>query len=246
MRKDTPGTFLVNELVKNGWTVLATDLDPGSRKDLMKKERVFRTDLEYMSIDLPGVTFIPADLTKKETLVPLFEQGMDFDAIFHPASLYDYFAEIDILRKINVGGLQNFLEVIIEHYDQTGQEIPHFLHWSTCGVYGQPNYKKNAKGDIEPADETAPYDPPNAYSISKREQELKLKEIAAEHNIKYTIIRPAPIFGPYQTYGMFHIFYLVNKLGVMPIPHIVPRSKRLMMPAIHVEDLVRAAVFLAE
>ena len=85
----------------------------------------------------------------------------------------------------------------------------------------------------------------NAYSISKREQELKLKEIAAEHNIKYTIIRPAPIFGPYQTYGMFHIFYLVNKLGVMPIPHIVPRSKRLMMPAIHVEDLVPAAVFLA-
>jgi hypothetical protein len=65
---------------------------------------------------LPGVEFIAADLTKKETLYPLFDHDFEFDAIFHPASLYDYFAELDLLRKINVRGIENLLEVMVDHY----------------------------------------------------------------------------------------------------------------------------------
>ncbi|MHA1821112.1 MAG: NAD-dependent epimerase/dehydratase family protein, partial [Promethearchaeota archaeon] len=245
------GTFLVNLLVKKGWKVVAMDLDPNRRKNIMKKETVFSNKFKYMSIDLPGVTFIPADLTDKESLRKLFTpENRDYDVIFHPASLYDYFAELDILMKINVDGLKNLLEVIEEAYkekaEQEGGEVklPRFIHWSTCGVYGEPKYKKDEKGFPIPADEDTDYDPPNNYSISKREQELALKEFAKRTNLPYTIIRPAPIYGPHQTYGAFHIFYTVNKVGHMVLPIIFPKRKKLMMPMIHIEDLVEAAFFL--
>ena len=239
------GSFLVNELIKNDWHVVATDLDPVERKKLMQKEQVFKKDLQYLSIDLPEVEFIPSDLTKKETLYHLFDHDFEFNAIFHPASLYDYFAEIDLLRKINVGGIENLLEVMVDHYVNNGKVVPHFLHWSTCGVYGEPKYKKDAKGFILPADETTGFDPPNNYSLSKQGQEFKLKMYAEKYNLDYTIIRPAPIMGEFQQYGMYHIFYMSYLIGTMPLPHIFPAQKKLMMPMIHVEDSARAAVFLA-
>ncbi|MCP4764289.1 MAG: NAD(P)-dependent oxidoreductase [archaeon] len=235
------GSFLVNLLIDEGWTVVATDLEPKTRKDLMKKETVFSDKYKYMSIEHEGVTFIAANLIEKESLKALFKEEKDYDVIFHPASLYDYFAELELLRKINVGGLQNFLEVIHETY---GDDMPRFIHWSTCGVYGEPEYEKNSKGFVLPSDETAPYAPPNNYSISKMEQEIVLKEFSDQHPLKWTIIRPAPIYGPYQTYGAFHIFKMVQKMGHMVLPIIFPKNKKLMMPMIHVEDLVSAALFL--
>ncbi len=243
------GSFLVHELINNGWEVVATDLKMESRSKVMTKEGVFSSSFDRLSIDLEGVTFVAADLTDKESLKALFSDELvkdqDYDVIFHPASLYDYFAKLDILRKINVEGLRNFLEVIKEHHDQKGTDLPHFLHWSTCGVYGQPKYEKTDEGYFIPADEEAPYDPPNNYSISKKEQEILLKKFGKENDLNYTILRSAPIYGPYQTYGMFHIYYMSYLIGSMPLPHIMPRKRALMMPMIHVEDLVRAAVFLA-
>lgn len=240
------GTFLVKVLVDKGWTVVATDLDSSRRKQIMNKETVFSNNLKYMNIDLPGVTFIAADLTIKESLKALFtEELRDYDVIFHPASLYDYFAELDILRKINVEGLRNFLEIIENTYGEQTKNI-RFIHWSTCGVYGQPKYKKNAKGFPLPADETEGYDPPNNYSISKMEQEKVLIDFSKRTGLKYSIIRPEPIYGPFQTYGMFHIYYLAHKMGSMPLPIIYPAKKKLMMPMVHVEDLVNAAIFIAD
>jgi nucleoside-diphosphate-sugar epimerase len=236
------GSFLVNLLADKGWDVVATDLESSRRKQLMKKETVFNENFKYMSIDRPGVKFIAADLTDKESLKALFTPELKgYDVIFHPASLYDYFAELDILRKINVGGLNNLLEVMYETY---GDKMPRFIHWSTCGVYGEPEYKTNSKGYIQPAHEDAPYDPPNNYSISKKEQELALKSFSEKHPLDWTIIRPAPIYGPYQTYGAFHIFIMLHNLGHMVLPLVFPKKHKLMMPMVHVEDLVNAALFL--
>lgn len=250
--KGHTGSFLVKHLLAKGYKVVATDLPPRERKDLMTKETVFK-QFEYMDVEKMGnpgdVTFIPTDLTQKESLKVLFSEkaanGGQYSVIFHPASLYDYFAELDILRKINVGGLTNFLEVISEHYEKTKLPTPHLIHWSTCGVYGQPVYQRTKDGYAIPADETAPFDPPNNYSVSKKEQEELLNEYCPKHNIPYTIIRSAPIYGPYQTYGAFHIYYMVKKLGWMPLPCLRPLRDSLMMPMVHVEDLVEAAIFLA-
>ncbi|MHA1294677.1 MAG: NAD-dependent epimerase/dehydratase family protein [Promethearchaeota archaeon] len=244
--KGHTGTFLVKILLEKekDCKIVATDLPTDTRKELMTKETLFSKDLGYMLeiLDDPRVEFIPADLTKPETLKALFKDRK-YDVIFHPASLYDYFAKLDILRKINVEGTRNLLNIISETQDL---DKVRFIHWSTCGVYGEPSYKYDKKTKyVIPADETALYNPPNNYSISKMEQELIVKEFEKEKGLKATIIRPAPIYGPYQTYGTYHILLVIKVMGNSGMPIMFPKKHRLMFPSIHVEDLVRAAVFLS-
>ncbi|MFX1497076.1 MAG: NAD-dependent epimerase/dehydratase family protein [Promethearchaeota archaeon] len=244
--KGHTGTFLVKEILesKPDWEIIATDLPTDERKNLMTKERVFSSRFKYMTdiLDHNRVSYIPADLTARNTIEKLFE-NRKFDLIFHVASLYDYFADLSLLRKINVEGTRNLLETIISSQNMNNVR---FIHWSTCGVYGEPKYNKNSKGYPIPVDETAPFNPPNNYSISKMEQEKVVNNYSRKHGLKATIIRPAPIMGPSQIYGVFHIMQLVNKSGFGPGIHVYPRKKRLGMPLIHVEDLVRLAIYLAE
>ncbi|MHA1147622.1 MAG: NAD-dependent epimerase/dehydratase family protein [Promethearchaeota archaeon] len=248
------GSFLIKHLLETGWKIVATDLKKEDRDIIMTKEKVFCFDLKYLDCrEWESVTYIPSDLTKKDTLKNLFDDNLflegkkNYDVIFHPASLYDYGAPYDLLHLVNYEGLKNLLDVMFEHCKKTNTEPPRFIHWSTCGVYGEPRYKKNKKGFIYPIDETAPFNPPNNYSQTKTEQDKLIFKTAEENpNFKYTIIRPAPIFGPYQTYGMYHLYYLSYILGHFIIPVIFPKKKKLMMALVHVEDLVRAALFLAE
>ena len=244
--KGHTGTFLIKEILetKPDWKIIATDLPTEKRNELMTKETIFSTRFKYMTeiLEDERIIFIPADLRDKETLNDLFK-GRKYDIIFHTASLYDYFAPLDLLRKVNVEGIRNLLEIISKTQDL---EKLRFIHWSTCGVYGEPKYGKDKRGYPIPADETTSYNPPNNYSISKMEQEMVLKDYINNLQLKATIIRLAPILGPYQIYGVFHLMQIVNKSGFGPGIHIYPKKKRLAMPLIHVEDLVRSAVFIVE
>ncbi|MBD3186778.1 NAD-dependent epimerase/dehydratase family protein [Candidatus Bathyarchaeota archaeon] len=242
------GSFLVKTLIERGWQVTATDLPSGKRSKLITKERVLvnhnNGDPIYRLDEGAGMRFIPADLTVKSSISRVFK-GKRYKAIFHTASLYDYFAEYDVLKRVNVEGLANLLEIYMEYCSERGlskSEFPRFLHWSTCGVYGEPTYKKWN----QPCTESCPYNPPNDYSKTKVAQERMLHAWQEKHDIPVIILRPAPIYGPRQSYGAFHLFYIVNKVGYIPIIHIYPRKKRLRMPMVHVEDLTNAAIFLAE
>jgi nucleoside-diphosphate-sugar epimerase len=244
--KGHTGTFLIKEIIKSkpNWKIIATDLPVEKRSELMTKEIVFSSRFKIMMevLENERVTFISADLTNPKSLRDLLDDKK-YDIIFHTASLYDYFAELNLLRKINVEGTRNLLNAILQ-----SQNLKHlrFIHWSTCGVYGEPKYQKDEHGYPIPVDEKETYNPPNNYSISKMEQEIVLREFIENYSLKATIIRPAPILGPYQAYGMFHVFQLIHKTGFGPGIHVYPKKKRLAMPMIHVEDLVRAAIFLSE
>ena len=243
--KGHTGTYLLKALLNHypHCNIVATDLPLERRGELMTKETIFSKRFGYMLkiLEDPRIKFIPADLTDLDSLIPLFE-NQKYEVIFHPASLYDYFAELDMLRKINVNGTENLLEIICKTQDL---EKLRFIHWSTCGVYGEPEYKYDQEGYVIPADEKTPYNPPNNYSISKKEQEDILKEYMEVYNLKATIVRSAPIYGPYQTYGTYHILLMLKILGTGIVPLIFPKKKRLMLPSIHIEDLVDAAIFLA-
>ncbi|MHA1292802.1 MAG: NAD-dependent epimerase/dehydratase family protein [Promethearchaeota archaeon] len=240
------GSFLIRELLQHysDCKIIATDLPKEIRKKEMTKEQIFREDVgsNLDFLEDKRVKFIPADLTKPETLENLFK-GNIYDIIFHPASLYDYFAELERLRKVNVIGTENLLKIICETQDLKKLR---FIHWSTCGVYGEPKYKKDEKGYPIPADETFPYNPHNDYSISKMEQELVVKHFYKEKGLKMTILRPAPIYGPEDTYGGYHIMQILTKTGFSILSHIYPKKKRLALPLVHVKDLVRAAIYLSE
>ena len=248
------GSFLVKFLLEKGWKVVATDLKSEDREKIMTKENIFGFKFENLDCrEWEGVIYIATDLTKKDTLRALFSKEIftgdkkNYDVIFHPASLYDYGASYELLHLVNHGGLKNFLDTMFEYCKESKTKPPKFIHWSTCGVYGQPIYQKDEKGHIYPIDEIAPYNPPNNYSQTKVEQEKLIIKTAQENpEFKFTIIRSAPIYGPYQVYGMYHIFYTACVMGHSILPKIFPKKKKLMMPLVHVEDLAKAAIFLAE
>lgn len=208
------GTHMVELLRSRGQEVLATDL-PGSDPAFVKSL---------------GAEFVPSDLTRKETLGPLFERSPE--VIFHPASLFDYFAPWEPLHRVNVVGMRNFCEAAAD------SSVKSFVHWSTLGVYGETGMER-------PADESAPFNPPNLYSVSKVEQEKVAQEFVQKAGLPITIMRPAPMYGPRNRYGMFHIFRLYAKVGTAYIPSIYPRSRRLRMPMVHIRDVCGAAEFLS-
>ncbi len=224
------GSHMLELLSENGWDIVATDLE-GSQREVYYSEEGDATPVFYEDImDEADAEFIPADLTDKESLKPLFD-GHDYDVIFHIASLYDYFAEMEELRKVNVEGGRNIAELAIEN------DVPHFIHWSTEGVLGDAGFD-------EPKTEDAEYHAHNRYCKSKVEQEEMLWDLHENEGLPLTIVRPAPIYGPRHTYGVYHVLMTIRKMGKGLIPRIYPRSKQLKFPSIHVKDLVRAALFL--
>jgi len=225
------GTHMVELLLENGWDVTGTDLTGNLHKEYYCEAGDLHPVLYENFARDKGIKFITADLTKKDSLKPLFV-GKPYDVIFHTASLYDYFAKWDILYKVNVEGTRNLAELAVEH------GAGRLVHWSTDGVYGEP--KKL------PGDEDCPYDPPNDYSKSKAEQEKVLWKMFTEKGLPLTIIRPGPVYGPRHRYGIYHILYAIRKIGTGVIASWYPKRKTLMMPSVHVTDLARAAMFVAE
>ncbi|MFA5787215.1 MAG: NAD-dependent epimerase/dehydratase family protein [Actinomycetota bacterium] len=119
------GGYVVKHLLEKGRRVRATDL--ASAYDHPEEaERRKILDLDY---ERDGVEWVPSDLTRKETLLPLFAKG-DVGCLFHTASLYDYSAPWSALEKVNILGVTNLLDAAVEG------GIERMIHWSTCGVYG--------------------------------------------------------------------------------------------------------------
>lgn len=228
------GTHLVERLLDKDWDVVATDLEEVDRgKFYTETDNAPHPeyDSSYVS-EMEDVRFHTADLTEAETLEPLFETH-DIDTVFHTASLFDYFAEWEALHEVNVRGAQNIGELAAE------ADVDHFVHFSTLGVLG-------AAGFEEPKSEDDPYDPHNEYCESKVEQERVLQSVREEYDLPLTVIRPAPIYGPRNRYGVYHILLVVAKMGFTPIYRIYPRSRQFVFPSIHVEDLCRIALFTTE
>lgn len=224
------GSHMVAYLKQEGWDVIATDLKRENHREYYCEDGIFHPTYCEGFVENLGVKFIPADLTKKETLYPLFDEKID--VIFHVASLYDYFALWDVLYKVNVEGAKNLASVAQD------AGVKRIIHWSTEGIYGE----------IEngPANEDYPKSPHNLYSKSKWEQEKVLWELHKDNKIQLTVIRPGPIYGPRHSYGVYHILYIINRLGFIYVPSFYPKEKTLMFPSVHVYDLIRAAKFLAE
>ncbi|MDZ7730757.1 MAG: NAD(P)-dependent oxidoreductase [Natrialbaceae archaeon] len=228
------GGHMVELLVDNGWNVVATDLE-GTERDAYytEGEGAVPSPVYYKDVFADGgVEFIPADLTEAETLEPVFA-AHEYDAIFHIASLFDYFAEMEVLQAVNVDGARNLAEKAIEH------DVGHFIHWSTLGVLGDAGFDS-------PKTEDAPYEPHNRYCVSKVDQEELLLDLHENEGLPLTIIRPAPIYGPRHRYGVYHILLLLRKFGTVFVTRIYPRSKQPMFPSVHVTDLTEAALFLQE
>jgi len=201
------GSHMLDLLVERGIDVRATDLESA----------------DHGYVDRLGVEFVPADLTRKETLQPVLQEA---DYVFHIASVFDYSAPWDLLYQVNVEGTRNLCEVALE----TNPEI--IVHWSSGAIYG---ISKEL-----PTKETSAIKPSNNYEKSKWIQEQTALEFHKKSGLPVTVMRPATIYGPRSRYGAMILIFMLAR-GELPA---IPGSGKTMGTFVHVKDVAGSALFL--
>jgi len=239
------GSYVVRELLRAGEQVIATD------QAAVLENPLQREIVRQIGVDLhdPNLKVVPADLLDPATLKPLFQWPLT--RVFHTASLYDYSAPLERLRRINVEGTRNLLDLALT------AGLERFVHWSTCGVFGKPYTascgrrvnvpftEASSSPKTTPDDRTEPEGTHlvNAYSVTKWAQEKMMWRAYREHGLPLTVIRPAPIYGPGSSYGHGGIILAVAQ-GFLPA--IPLDAKNHITASVHVEDVARFACFIAE
>ncbi len=104
------------------------------------------------------------------------------DTVYHLAAA---FRELNVPNsyydEVNVGGMRVVADAAVR------AKVRRLIYCSTCGVHGNVEHP--------PADETAPIQPADYYQRTKYEGERVLAEYTGK-GLRWTILRPAAIYGP--------------------------------------------------
>lgn len=265
------GGHMIKILHDEGITVRGTDLSSARENEHVRKCQ------ENIGLDwnADGVEFVASDLLNRDSLSRVLK---DVDIVYHTASLYDYSASMEALRRVNIDGTINLCEAMLD------AGVDRMVHWSTAGVYGHPNmprssinplrmlfelfwghgirpwlsdkeYRRPAKHPTnQPFTEegSTPLNTEggqprgsflvNDYSITKWDQEQLIQKYGREKGLRYTIIRPAPLYGPGSDYGIGGIVIAISE-GLAPV---LPFDLRnYLMVNCHIRDIGRAAYFVS-
>lgn len=129
------------------------------------------------------------------------------DVVVHTA------ARVHVLHEPVTDPLSEFRHVNIEATvnlaDQAADAgVKRIVFLSTIGVLG--NYSKT------PMNEDRRPSPPNAYSASKKEAEVRLMQVADRRGIEVVIIRPPLVYGPGVKANFLRLMQAVDKGMLLP------------------------------
>jgi nucleoside-diphosphate-sugar epimerase len=108
--------------------------------------------------------------------------------------------DIHALTRTNVEGATNLADAARRH------AVRRFVHVSTTGVYGHPGMS---------VDETSPYQPMNAYELSKAQADQALRRTLPD---SLSIIQPSNVIGPGSPIGALRRFFGRTRAG-RPVIH---------------------------
>jgi len=200
------GSHLVEYLVEKGVRVRAT-----SRP---RKDRSF--------FDRLGVEFIPSDLTRPETLPPLFEGGVD--RVFHLGAICNFSTPFKTLYPTNVEGVR----LITGEALKAG--VKRFVHVTSTSVYG---YYQGS-----PFVEEGPRNPGDDYGKSKKGGEDILFERLKE-GLPAIIARPCTVYGPRCNDGAGKAFSRPTSITA------IPGKGSQLLSNIRAEDVAAALYYLS-
>lgn len=163
----------------------------------------------------------------------------DVDYIFHLAAAFREEKDNDeAYRQVHVTSTQLLAEQAIKN-----PSFKRFIHVSTVGVHG------HIKEGL--ADENYRFSPGDGYQRTKLEAEHWLNDWAPKEGLPYSIVRPAPIYGPGDG-RLLKLFKMINKgylliLGkgkcIYHLVHVDDLTNLIMLAATH--DKARSETFIA-
>jgi UDP-glucose 4-epimerase len=200
------GSHVVEYLTKKGVKVRATSRP---RKDLSFFDRL-------------GVEYVAADLTRPETLPPLFEG--DIDRIFHLGAICNFSTPFEKLYPTNVKGVERLADLALK------KKVKRFIHVTSTSVYG---YYKGT-----PFRETDEPDPMDDYARSKKGgEEVILNKL--EQGLQAVIVRPPTVYGPRCNDGAGKVFSRPSKISA------IPGSGKQLLANVRAEDVAAALEHLS-
>ena len=174
-----------------------------------------------------------------ETIVCDFEKDVipeslidEVDTIFHLAGFtHDIRADNkvkDVFQKVNVDATLQLAKIAIK------KGVKNFIFVSSVKAGACDNSELSSLGNGE-------NEPEGVYGRTKKEAELRLLEMIKGSGMKLSIVRPALVYGPKVKGNLSKMLAGIKKGWFPPLPQ--TNNSRSM---IHVDDLVRALVFVAE
>ncbi len=179
-----------------------------------------RQDTSYW--DKMGVEYVGADLTKPETLPPLFEGGVD--RVFHLGAICNFSTPYRQLYPTNVLGVERITELAIE------AGVKRYVHVGSTAVYG--SYRGT------PFTEDSPREPQDSYGRSKRDGENVVWR-RIEEGLPAIITRPCTVYGPGCNDGAGKAFSRPTSITA------IPGSGRQLLSNVRAEDVAAAVVHLS-
>lgn len=200
------GRHLVSYLAGRGGRVRAT---ARPKKDLSFFEQL-------------GVEFVAADLTRPETLPPLFEGRVD--RIFHLGAICNFSTPYEKLHPTNVVGVQRITQLALE------AGVKCYVHVGSTAVYGP--YRGT------PFVEDGPRAPQDNYGRSKRDGEDVVWSMI-EKGLPAILTRPCTVYGPGCTDGAGKAFSRPTSISA------IPGHGRQLLSNIRAEDVAAAVDHLS-
>jgi len=199
------GRYVVKHLAAKGVRVRATARP--------KKDTSFFDDL--------GVEFMPADLTKPETLPPLFA---GVDRVFHLGAICNFSTPYEMLAPTNVRGVERITQLALEH------KVKCYVHVGSTSVYGA--YRGT------PFVEDAPRHPQDNYGRSKRDGEDVVWRRMRE-GLPAIVTRPCTVYGPGCNDGAGKAFSRPTSIAA------IPGTGKVRLSNVRAEDVAVAVEHLS-
>jgi nucleoside-diphosphate-sugar epimerase len=227
------GSTLVPMLVQEGWTVTVAD-------NLSNPSRQYSVPEEQAKAARLGYQFLPLDLTQGEETR---EALRGFDACIHLAG-----------RVGGVRYMEQFRATILDENSRlhssvfraaVANRLERIVYVSTSMVYERGRVFPHRESEVNEV-----FTPLLEYSFSKLLGEFYCRAFAAEHGLKYVIIRPYNPYGlnekPGRRPGDSHVIPdLIGKLLQGQDPLEILGDGQATRCFTHVQDLSRAIILAA-
>lgn len=146
-----------------------------------------------------GVEFVPADLTKADTLPQLFEGGVD--RVMHLGAICNFSTPYEKLAPTNVSGVERITNLAL------AAGVRSFVHVTSTSVYGlYPG---------TPFTEETPRNPKDSYGRSKRDgEDVVWRQV--KNGLPAVILRPCTVYGPRCRDGAGKVFSRPSSIPAIP------------------------------